>query len=77
VTPCGENLIDGAADHHPDNVALSRVSEKPVSNQFAVTENQVAIGDAFDLLELVADEKNGLAVPLQQFNDTEKLLDFL
>ena len=55
----------------------TRVLEPSLANHFAVTKNHVAVSDALDLLELVTDEKNGLAVSLQQLDDTEKLLDFL
>ena len=55
----------------------TRVLEPSLPNHFAVTKNHVAVSDPLDLLELVADEKDGLAVALQQLDDTEKLLDFL
>ena len=77
VTPGGENLVDGAADHHPDDLVSTCVLEPSLANHLAVTKNHVAVSDALDLLELVADEKDGLAVALQQLDDTEKLLDFL
>jgi hypothetical protein len=73
----GENPIDGAADHHPDDLVSTRIFEPSLSNHFAVTKDHVAVSDALDLLELVTDEKDRLAISLQQLDDTEKLLDFL
>ena len=55
----------------------TRVLETSLPHHFAVTKNHVAVSDPLDLLELVADEKDGLAVALQHLNDPEELLDFL
>ena len=55
-------MIDGAADHQPDDLVLSGLGKQPAADQLAVAEHRVAVGDAEDLVELVADEQDRLAL---------------
>ncbi len=66
-----------AADHHLDQFGLCHVRDHPVSHELPVAENGVAVGDAKDFVELVADEQDRLALRLQRFDQFIKLLDFL
>ena len=61
-----EDLVDGAADHQRDRAAPGVASAtSPAPTELAVAEHRVAVGDAEDLLELVADEEDRLALALQ------------
>ena len=70
-------MVDGAADHHLDDGVLGGVGQKPLAHHLAVAEDGVAVGDAENLIELVADEEDRLALALQEFDEQKKLLDLL
>ena len=72
-----EDVVDGAADHHLDDGVLRGVGQKPLAHHLAVAEDGVAVGDAENLIELVADEEDRLALALQEFDEQKELLDLL
>ena len=51
-----------------DELVLAGLGEQPLADQLAVAEHGVAVGDAVDLVELVADEQDRLALGLQQLD---------
>src|SRR5690606_21120441 len=57
-----EDGVDGAPDHHADDVALLGLREQAFADHLSVAEHGVAVGDAIDLVELVADEQDRLAL---------------
>ena len=58
----GEDLVDGAADHLLDELVGIGVADQPFADHLAVAKHRIAVGDAEDLVELVADEEDRLAV---------------
>ena len=60
-----------------DELVLVGFGEQALADHLAVAEHRVAVGDAVDLVELVADEQDRLAVALQELDQLEELLDFL
>ncbi len=58
----GEDVIDRAADHQLHELAFGRLGDQPLADHLAVAEHSVAVGDAEDLVELVADEEDRLAL---------------
>ena len=73
----GEDVVDGAADHQRDEVGRGRLGDQALADRAAVAEDRVAVGDPEDLLELVADEEDRLALALQLGDDRVELLDLL
>ena len=73
----GIDLIDAAADHQLDQLAFGDVGNRALRHEGAVAEHRPAVGDAEDLVELVADEQDGLALGLERFNQIVKLCDLL
>ena len=51
--------------------------DQPLADHLAVAEHGVAVGDAEDLVELVADEEDRLALGLQLRDDAEQLVDLV
>ena len=77
VGALGEDRVDRAADHHGDEPVLGDVGDAALADEAAVAEDGVAVGDAEDLVELVADEEDRLALGLQLLDQREELGDLL
>ena len=83
VSPIGdvglrEHLLDGAADHHADDLVLAASRrQEPGADGASVAEDRETFGDLVDLFELVADEQDRLPLPLQPLDDAEEILDLL
>ncbi len=72
-----KDLADIAADHHLDQLCLGDVLDHPVADELAVAKHRVAVRDAEDLVELVADEQDRLALRFQGIDQLVELFDFL
>ena len=70
-------MVDRTTDHHLDDCRLGRVGQKSLAHHLAVAEDGVAVGYAENLVELVADEEDRLALALQELDEQKKLLDLL
>ncbi|MCY1382997.1 hypothetical protein D9M69_710790 [compost metagenome] len=68
---------DRTADHHAHEIVLGDIGNQPLADHRSVAKHGVAIGDAEDLVELVADEQDGLAVRLQPFDQRIEFVNFL
>ena len=77
VGALGEDRVDRAADHHGDELVLGDVGDAAFADEAAVAEDGVAVGDAEDLVELVADEEDRLALGLQHLDQLVELGDLL
>jgi hypothetical protein len=75
--PFREDMVDRTADHHAHQLVLRRARKQALAHHLPVAEDRVAICDAVDLVELVADEEEGLACALQELDEQEQLLDLL
>jgi hypothetical protein len=73
----GEDRVDSAADHQRDEGVLGDLVHAPLADHLAVAEHGVAVRDAEDLVELVADEEDGLAVGLEPLDEREELGDLV
>ena len=73
----GEDVGDLAPDHHLDQRIVGHVGNPALANELAVAKHGVIVGDPEDLVELVADEQDRLALGLQLLDQLVKLLDFL
>ncbi len=56
---------------------MADIGDGTGADKFAIAEHGVAVGDAKDLVELVADEEDRLALGLELFDQRVKLGDFL
>ncbi|MNU85435.1 hypothetical protein D3C71_751760 [compost metagenome] len=72
-----KGVRDIAADHQAYDFVLRRGGEIARADHLAVPEHGVIFGDLIDFVELVADEEDRLALPLQIFDDAEEIVDFL
>ena len=50
----GEDLVDRTADHHAHELRLGDGGDRPVADLLAVAQADEVVGDAEDLVELVA-----------------------
>ena len=73
----GEDLANIAADHHLDQLILVHIGNQPLADHAAIAKHGIAVGDAEDLIELVADEQDRLAIRLQPVDQLIELVDFL
>src|SRR5690606_31804642 len=72
-----KDVLDVAADHQPDDLVLWSFRKFPLPDGAPVAEDDEVLGDLVDLVELVADEQDGLALPLEPFDDAEEVVDLL
>lgn len=73
----GKGILHIASHHQPHDFVLWCLLEVTRTDHLAITKNRVAFGDLIDLIEFVADEEDGLALPLKVFHDAEQIVDFL
>jgi len=65
--------INRTADHHLHQIGLGDIADPAAADQRAVAKHRVAVTDAEDLVELVADEQDRPALRLQPRDQGEKL----
>ncbi|MCY1226554.1 hypothetical protein D9M72_387890 [compost metagenome] len=68
---------DGAADHEAHQFVLADIGNQALIHHRSIAEDGVAIGNAEDLVELVTDEEDRLAVSLQPLDKRIEFVDFL
>ena len=81
VAGLGRLLMDGEfhvpAHHHPGQLRLGGVGDVDGAHVFALAEDGTAVRHRHDLVELVGDKENGLALGGQILHDLQQLVDFL
>ena len=63
--------------HQAHDFGLRCLLQPPLAHSLAITENYKVLSNLIDFVELVADEEDCLALPLQAFDDAEEIIDFL
>ena len=69
--------LDIAADHHAGKLFLGGVLDVHGAHVLALAQDGAAVSDRHDLVELVGDEKDGLALLLEPAHDLHQLVDLL
>ena len=69
--------LDVTADHHAGKLFLGGVLDVHGTHILALAQDGAAVGDRHDLVELVGDEKDGLALLLEPAHDLHQLVDLL
>ena len=69
--------LDITADHHAGELLLGGVLDIHSSHILALAQDGAAVGDRHDLVELVGDEEDGLALLLEPAHDLHQLVDLL
>ncbi len=70
-------MVHRPPDHQRNQLRRRRVGDIAGADRAAIAEDGIVVGDLEDLLELVADEEDRLALALQLADDRVKLLDLL
>ncbi len=70
-----EHLGDLASDHQPDDVVAGDVGGGVLADELAVAEHRHLVGDLEQLVHLVGDVDDALALGLQCPDDPEQMLD--
>ena len=77
----GRRLVDdelhGAADHHVRQLLLVRVAGVDGADALALAQDGDAVGHGHDLIELVRDEEDGLALARKLLHRGHELVDLL
>ncbi|MNI27828.1 hypothetical protein D3C73_815840 [compost metagenome] len=73
----GKDVGDIATHHHPHDRILQRLRQSPASHSAAIAKNHEILGDLIDLIELVADEQDRLALLFQSLDDAKQIVDLL
>ena len=73
----GKDLVDRPADHEAHQVRLAHLGGLAFADLLAVAQADPAVGDAEDLVELVADEEDGAAFVLELLDQLEQLADLV
>ena len=71
-----EHLGDFASDHLPDDVVAGDVGGGVLADEAAVAEHRHLVGDLEQLVHLVGDVDDALALGLERPDDLEQMLDF-
>ena len=61
----GKHLINGAADHQPDEIRLGDVGGQPLADLLAVAQADPAVGQAENLVEFMRNEQDCMTFRLQ------------
>ena len=72
-----KDLVDGTADHKANEFRLRHFRDLSCAHHLPVPKDRVAVGDTEDLVELVADEEDRLALGFEPFDELVGLLDLL
>ena len=75
--PLRKDLVHRAAHHHLHQGTFRHIRNRPFAHELPVAEHRVAVCNPENLIKLVADEQNGLALALQRFNQRIQFLNFL
>ena len=77
----GRGFFDGklhvAADHHAGELLLGRAGDFDRANALALAQDGAAVGHRHDLVELVGDEQDALALFFEPAHDLHQLVDLL
>ena len=67
----GEEIVDGAPDHHADQFGFAGIADVLRADVFAVAQHGHAVGQLKDLVEAVADVNDADAALAQQPHNAE------
>ncbi|MEZ5863365.1 MAG: hypothetical protein R3D25_04575 [Geminicoccaceae bacterium] len=73
----GEDLVDRPADHEADELGLGHLGRPALADLPAIAQADPAVGDAKDLVELVADEEDRPALRPELVDEGEELADLV
>src|SRR5580704_13593939 len=74
---CRFHLADVRTDHHPGERSGGFLARIACCNFFAAAKNGRVVAEAFDLIELVTDVKNGSPLTLEPLEHDEELIGLL